>query len=154
MNSIMFVVTPLLTALIAGVLGLVAMEVVFWLIGRLGWAKADMILALGSLFTKSRDSGFHVGLIIHATSAIVFALLYTLGLMAIGFTALPNSLMLGLGAGVLHGIMVSLALVWVVSDHHPLEEFKDADFAIGLSHVVAHAAFGAVVGLVVGVSPV
>jgi hypothetical protein len=154
MNSIMFVVTPLLTALVAGVLGLVAMEVVFWLIGRMGWAKADMILALGSLITKSRDNGFRVGLFIHATSAIVFALLYTLGLMAVGFTELPNSLMLGLGVGVLHGIMVSLMLVWVVADHHPLEEFNDADLAIGLSHLVAHAAFGAVVGVVVGISPV
>lgn len=154
MNSIMFVVAPLLTALIAGVLGLVAMEVVFWLIGRLGWAKADMILALGSFITKSRENGFRVGLIIHVASAGFFALLYTLGFMAIGITALPNSLMLGLGVGVLHGLMVSLALVWVVADHHPLEEFNEADLAIGLSHVVAHAAFGAVVGLVVGVSPI
>jgi hypothetical protein len=150
MNSIMFVVAPLLTALVAGVLGLIAMEVVFWLTGRLGWAKADMILALGSLITKSRDNGFRVGLIVHVGSAVIFALLYTLGLMAIGYTRLPNSMMVGLGVGVLHGLMVSLMLVWVIADQHPLEEFKEADLAIGLSHVVAHAAFGAMVGLVVG----
>ncbi len=152
MNSIMFVVAPLLTALIAGVLGLIAMEVVFWLTGRLGWAKVDMILALGSLITKSRDNGFRVGFIIHVGSAVIFALLYTLGLMAIGYTRLPNSMMVGLGVGVLHGLMVSLMLVWVIADQHPLEEFKEADLAIGLSHVAAHAAFGAMVGLVVGVA--
>lgn len=148
MNSLMFVVT----VLIAGGLGLVAMEIVFWLIGRVGWAKADMILALGSLITKSRENGFRVGLAIHTASAVVFALLYTLGLMAIGYTTLPNSLMVGLGVGVLHGLIVSLMLVWVIADQHPLEEFKEADLAIGLSHVVAHAAFGAVVGLVVGMA--
>lgn len=152
MNSIMFVVAPLVTAMIAGILGLIAMEVVFWLIGRLGWAKADMILALGSLITKSRDNGFRVGMIIHVASAVIFALLYTLGLMAIGYTRFPNSMMVGLGVGVLHGLMVSLMLVWVIADQHPLEEFKEADLAIGLSHIVAHAAFGAVVGLVVGVA--
>jgi len=150
MNSMMFVAT----VLIAGGLGLVAMEIVFWLIGRLGWAKADMILALGSLITKSRENGFRVGMVIHAASAVVFALLYTLGLMAIGYTRLPNSLMVGLGVGVLHGLIVSLMLVWVIADQHPLEEFKEADLAIGLSHVVAHAAFGAVVGLVVGVTAI
>lgn len=148
MNSILFVAT----VVAAGALGLGAMEIVFWLIGRLGWAKADMILALGSLITKSRENGFRVGLAIHGASAVVFALLYTLGLMAIGYTALPNSLMVGLGVGVLHGLVVSLMLVWVIADQHPLEEFKEADLAIGLSHVVAHAAFGAVVGLVVGVA--
>ena len=49
-------VSFLLTALVAGVLGGVAMEGVLWLIGRGGWAKADMIVALGSMFTKSRES--------------------------------------------------------------------------------------------------
>src|SRR5688572_484870 len=39
-------ITFILTALVAGILGGAVMEGVLWLIGRSGWAKADMIVAL------------------------------------------------------------------------------------------------------------
>ena len=152
MNA-MFLVQYLGTALVAGALGGLAMEAAMWLIGRGGRIKGDMILALGSLITKSRDNAYRVGLIVHATAAFGFALVYVLLMVTLGYTGLPNSLMLGLAAGTLHGIIVSLMLVWVVSDQHPLEEFKDADLMVGLSHMAAHVVYGAVVGLVVGLSP-
>ena len=90
---------------------------------------------------------------IHVTAALGFALAYTLVMLALGFTHLPTSLMLGLGCGVIHGLLVSLMLVWVVADHHPLEEFKEADLLVGLTHLAGHVAYGAVVGLVIGLSP-
>ncbi|HYC71585.1 MAG TPA: hypothetical protein VEB66_10290 [Opitutaceae bacterium] len=152
MNA-MFVVNYLLTSLVAGVIGGMAMEGAMWLIARAGLAKGDMILALGSLVTKTRDNAYRVGLVVHATAAIGFALVYTLLLVILGYTALPMSLMVGLGVGTLHGIVVSLMLVWVVSDQHPLEEFKDADLLVGISHVAGHVAYGGAVGLVVGISP-
>jgi hypothetical protein len=145
--------TFLLTALAAGVLGGLAMEGVLWLLGAAGWAKADMIVALGSMVTKTRENAWRVGAIIHAISAIGFAVVYTMLMFTLGYTAMPISMMLGFGVGVLHGIVVSLGLVWVVAERHPLEEFNDATFAIGLGHVLAHVAFGGVVGLVVGISP-
>jgi hypothetical protein len=149
----MFLVQYLATALVAGVLGGLAMEVAMWLIARGGHIKGDMILALGSLITKSRENAYRVGLIVHATAAFGFALVYTLLMVTLGYTDLPNALMLGLGAGTLHGIIVSLMLVWVVSDQHPLEEFKEADLLVGLSHMAGHVAYGGVIGLVVGLSP-
>ncbi len=152
MNA-MFIVNYLLTSLAAGVLGGLAMEGAMWLIAKAGLAKGDMILALGSLLTKSRDNARRVGLVIHATAAIGFGLVYTLLMVTLGYTAMPISLMLGLGVGVLHGLLVSLMLVWVVADQHPLEEFKEADLLVGLSHLAGHVAYGAVVGLVVGISP-
>jgi hypothetical protein len=48
---------------------------------------------------------------------------------------------------------MSLILVWVVSDTHPVEEFRRASLAVGLSHLAGHVAYGAVVGLAVGLSP-
>ena len=129
------------------------MEFVMWLIARAGLAKGDMILALGSLLSKSRENAYRIGLVIHVTASIGFALVYALLLVTLGYTRLPLALMLGLGVGVLHGLLVSLMLVWVVSDRHPLEEFKDADLLVGLSHFAGHVAYGAVVGLVVGLSP-
>lgn len=120
MDMVWFLVRYLGTALVAGVLGGLAMELVMWLIARAGLARGgDMILALGSLLTKSRDNAYRVGLVIHATAAIGFALVYTLLCVVLGYTGLPQSLTLGLGAGVLHGLVVSLMLVWVVADRHP-----------------------------------
>lgn len=153
MNLAMFLVNYLGTALVAGVLGGLAMEGVMWLIAKAGLARGDMILALGSLLTKSRDNAYRVGLVVHATAAIGFALVYTLLMVTLGYTDMPLSLMLGLGVGVMHGLLVSLMLVWVVADQHPLEEFKEADLLVGLSHVAGHVAYGAVVGVVVGLSP-
>lgn len=149
----MFIVKYLSVSLIAGVLGGLAMQVAMWLVSRGGLAKGDMILALGSLITKSRHNAYRVGFIVHGTAAIGFALVYTLLMVTLGYTHMPLSLVIGLGVGVGHGLIVSLMLVWVVSDHHPLEEFKDADLVVGLSHFVGHVAYGGVVGLVVGCLP-
>jgi hypothetical protein len=149
----MFLVKYLSTSLLAGVLGGLAMQVAMWLISRAGLAKGDMILALGSLITKSRDNAYRVGFVVHATAAIGFGLVYTLLMVTLGYTTLPHSLMLGLAVGIGHGILVSLMLVWVVSDQHPLAEFKEADLLVGLTHFVGHVAYGAVVGFIVGVMP-
>lgn len=149
--------TPLsvyvLTALTAGVCGGAAMEGVLWLIGRGGWARADMLVALGSLVTRTRANAWRVGAVLHLVSAIGFAMGYTLLLLWLGFTRMPVAMMLGLGLGIAHGLIVSLMLVWVVAERHPLEEFNEASLAIGLAHLVAHVVFGGVVGLVIGVSP-
>ena len=153
MNLTMFLLKYLGTSLVAGLLGGAAMELVMWLISRAGLAKGDMILALGSLLSKSRDNAYRIGLVIHVTAAVGFALVYTLLMVTLGYTGLPLSLMLGLGVGVLHGLLVSLMLVWVVADRHPLEEFKDADLLVGLSHLAGHVAYGGMVGLIVGLSP-
>ena len=153
MSTTMFLLKYLLTSFVAGVLGGLAMELAMWLICRAGLAKGDMILALGSLLTKTRDNAYRVGLIVHVTAAMGFALVYTLLMVTLGYTHLPVSLMLGLGVGVMHGLLVSLMLVWVVADRHPLEEFKEADLLVGLSHMVGHVAYGAIIGLVVGLSP-
>ncbi|HEY4248405.1 MAG TPA: hypothetical protein VGM64_16275 [Lacunisphaera sp.] len=149
----MFLVKYLSTSLVAGVLGGVAMEVVMWLISRAGLAKGDMILALGSLITKSRDNAYRVGFIVHAIAAIGFGLVYTLLMITLGSTHLPQSLMIGLAVGVGHGLLVSLGLVWVVSDQHPLAEFKEADLLVGLTHFAGHVAYGGIVGFVVGILP-
>lgn len=149
----MFLIKYLATSLVAGLLGGLAMELVMWLISRAGLARGDMILALGSLLTKSRENAYRTGLYIHVTAAMGFALVYTLLLVTLGYTQLPFSLMIGLGVGALHGLIVSLMLVWIVADKHPLAEFKDADLLVGLSHFAGHVAYGGVVGFVVGLMP-
>ncbi len=142
----------LLTVCIAGILAGAAMEFVLRVVGTLGWAKANMIVALGSLLTRSRESAWRVGAIVHVVAAIAFAVLYTLLMIRLGYTQLPSSLALGAIVGFWHGLIVSLGLVWIVAERHPLEDFNEAGLAIGLSHLLGHVAYGAVVGLVVGAS--
>jgi len=142
----------LLTALVAGILGTAVMEFVMWLTSRTGPARGSMIVALGSLITGSRARAFQVGALVHFLAGVGFAVLYVWGMHACGFIHFPATLAIGVGFGIVHGMMVSLLLVWVVADHHPLEEFKEADLAIGLNHFVGHIAYGATVGLVVGLS--
>jgi uncharacterized membrane protein YagU involved in acid resistance len=146
-------ITFLLTALGAGILGGIAMEGVLWLLGRGGWAKADMVVALGSMFTKSRDTAWRVGALLHMVAAMGFALAYTILMQALGLTQMPWSAAFGAGVGFLHGLIVSLGLVWVVAEQHPLEEFNEAGMAIGLSHILGHVVYGVIVGFVVGISP-
>lgn len=142
------------TALVAGIFGGGALDVTMWLISRAGLARGNMITALGGLVTGSRAQAVKVGVLIHVASAIVFAAAYTWVMVATGTTALPDSLAIGLGIGFGHGMIVSLMLVWVVAERHPLEEFRGADLMIGLSHLAGHVAFGGIVGLVVGFSPI
>ena len=143
----------LATSLAAGLIGGAAMEFVMWSITRSGWAKADMLVALGSLVTGTRDNAWRVGAIIHASSACVFGMIYTLILLSIEMTGMPQAMMIGLGMGFVHGMLVSLILVWVVADNHPLEEFASASFAVGVAHLAGHVAFGGLVGFIVGVLP-
>ena len=119
MTTNSFLVTYLLTALVAAVLGGVAMELVMWIIAKAGLAKGDMILALGSLLTKRRENAYRVGFIVHTSAALGFALLYTLLLVTLHVSDMPQSMMLGLGVGVLQGILVSLMLIWIVAEQHP-----------------------------------
>jgi len=135
----------------AGILGGSAMIATMWIATRAEWERFNMIVALGSLFTRERKNAFRVGIIVHALSAIVFAALYSIAMWKFGFAHFPVAIFACTGIGIIHGMVVSLLLVWVIADQHPLEEFKEADLVIGLVHFAGHVAFGAVVGLVIGV---
>jgi hypothetical protein len=153
MNSMTLILNYVLTSLVAGVLGGTAMLVVMSLMTQAGLARGNMIVALGGIVTRSRDSAFRVGLMLHTLSAVGFAMVYAMLMLWLGATGMPKALFIGVGAGFFHGLIVSLMLVWVVAEGHPFEEYNDAGLAVGLSHLIGHVAYGIVVGLVVGISP-
>jgi hypothetical protein len=144
----------IVVSLIGGILGGLAMEAVLRLISRAEWARCDMIVALGSLLTKSRENAFRTGAIVHLVSAVVFAFLYCFAIVKFGLAYFPAAFFAGLGIGLIHGFIVSLALGWVVAEQHPLEEFREASLAVCVAHLAAHAAYGAVVGLTIALSGV
>ena len=151
MNPVLLILGFLLTSILAGILGACAMIGVMHLITQAEWAKANMLVALGSLITRSRENAHRAGIIAHLVAAVIFASLYNLAMMQFGLTHMPGALFTGAFLGVLHGIIMSLALVWVVCESHPLEEFQSASFAVGVAHLAGHVAYGAVVGLVIGI---
>jgi hypothetical protein len=153
MSTTTLILTYLGTALVAGVLGGSAMLLAMGLMTRAGLAKGNMIVALGGLVTRSRENAFRVGMMLHTISAVGFAMVYAMLMLWLGGSALPTALMLGLGVGFFHGLIVSLMLVWVVAEGHPFDEYNEAGLAVGLSHLLGHVVYGAVVGIVVGVSP-
>jgi hypothetical protein len=153
MNSMAMILNYLLTSIVAGVLGGSAMLFAMWLMTRGGLARGNMVVALGGMVTRSRDSALRVGLILHTLSAIGFAMVYAMAMLWLGVTGMPLALVIGVGAGFFHGLIVSLMLVWVVAEGHPFEEYNEAGLAVGVSHLFGHVVYGAVVGLVIGISP-
>jgi hypothetical protein len=140
------------TAVVAGTLGCCAMIGVMKLITRAEWARYDMIVAVGSMVTRTREGARRVGSVIHVISAAVFALLYTVLMWNFGLAHFPIAFFTGIAFGIVHGIVVSLMLVWIVAEQHPLAEFQEAGLAVGLVHFAGHVAYGAVVGLVIGIA--
>jgi hypothetical protein len=152
MNAVYLIVRFLGCSVVAGVLGALAMTVVIRLIARAKWARGDMVVAVGSLLTRSRESARLVGGILHALSGVGFAMVYTVAMMALNLARFPVAVYAGIGFGVFHGMVVGLTLCWIVADQHPLDEFKEAGLAVGVSHLAGHVAYGLVVGVVIGFS--
>jgi hypothetical protein len=153
MNPVQVVTTYLIVAVIAGMAGGAAMAGTMMVMGRSDGPRRSMIMAVGSLLTRSRENARLVGALLHGISAIGFGLLYTVLLMAFGLTDWPGGLFGGMGLGTFHGMVVSLALVWVIADQHPLEEYRETGPMVFLQHLAGHLAYGVVVGIVVAVSP-
>jgi hypothetical protein len=92
-----------------------------------------------------------VGIVIHFVSGIFFAFLYSLAITAFNV----HNVLLTTGSGVLigfiHGGVVGFLLVTAVAEHHPLPQFKKAEFSVGVAHWIGHVVFGLLVGLIAGV---
>jgi hypothetical protein len=153
MNAVTLIVTFLFYSALAGLLGALAMTGTMRLIARTQWARGDMVIAVGSLLTKSKENALMVGVIMHGISAIGFGVIYTLILMGLHLNHWPMGFFAGVFFGVFHGLIVSLTLCWVVSDQHPLEEYRRVSVSVAVSHFIGHIVFGGVVGLVIAFAP-
>jgi hypothetical protein len=64
--------------------------------------------------------------------------------------AVSAQLVMGAALGLFHGAAMSFILLAVVSDKHPVAEFRAVGFEVAAAHVVGHVAYGAGVGLACG----
>ncbi|HSR17023.1 MAG TPA: hypothetical protein VLM39_02930 [Ignavibacteriaceae bacterium] len=138
------------TAVVAGLIGTGGMVMALRAITKSGWANADMVRALGSLFTHTIDNSFGIGIVVHFTSGIIFAFLYCLAITAFNVHNVLLTTASGVLIGFIHGGVVGFLLVTAVAEHHPLPQFKKAEFSVGVAHWIGHVVYGFLVGFVYG----
>ncbi|MET0262176.1 MAG: hypothetical protein ABW223_04710 [Rariglobus sp.] len=153
MNTMTVTPDAILYAIIAGLVGAGVMWVAMRFIERAGPPTGGMVVAVGSLLTRSREKALLTGVSVYLLAAVIFGVIYTLLMVRLTLTGWPQALFTGAGFGFFHGLVVSLGLTWIVSDNHPLTEFRKATPLVFLSHFAGHVVFGATVGLVVAISP-
>ncbi len=141
----------LVEVLLAGIAATACMSLCLYSIHWSGFANGDMVRALGSLVTRSDENSLPIGWLIHFTAGSVFAVLYTQAWQMTGFTSAELEWLIFTLFGLFHGIVVSLLLVIVVAEHHPLERFREAGFRVGVTHVAAHVVYGLVLGIAVSI---
>lgn len=144
----MVILIPLLAGFVATAFMCFFMEI----LTRARFANADMVRAVGSLFTKSYENSLIPGLIVQFGFGIVFGFIYFAILSVFTSGSVLSGMTAGLVMGFFHGMVVSLALVIAVAEHHPLEQFQNAGLTVAASHLGGHIIYGFVVGLIFGIS--
>ena len=141
----------ILVIILSGILGTSGMSLVMWLITRSGLANADMIRAIGSIYTRSYGNAFIPGIVIHFTAGIVIAFFYAAFLSLFSLSSVGSYIGIGAMVGVFHGLVVSFLLVVLVAEHHPLEQFRKGGSEVAVAHLVGHIIYGLIVGAVIGI---
>ncbi len=141
---------PILQTILAGVIATAVMTASLYAIHWKGFAEADMLRALGSIFTRSESNALPYGMALHFVSGIVFAFLYVIVWSTLPLSEPIHYVLLGLVTGFAHGLVVSFMLVILVAEHHPLPRFQNAGIGVALAHLAAHVVYGLLVGVVAG----
>ncbi|MEO8398821.1 MAG: hypothetical protein ABI550_03290 [Ignavibacteriaceae bacterium] len=139
-------------SIVAGIIGTTGMTLFLYVVTKSDVANADMVKAIGSLFTKSLQSATGVGLVIHFISGIIFAFFYILAISAFQVQGFLSNVGAGLLIGFIHGAVVSFLLVASVAEHHPLPQFQKAGFSVAAAHWIAHLIYGLLIGIVIGMT--
>jgi hypothetical protein len=153
MDGLTFNAQFVLYSILAGLAGAAAMTLVLGLFGKVGWTRANLVVALGQLFSQNRNTALLIGATIHAVAGAIFAMVYTLIFALFHLQTATAIIFVGLGVGWAHGIVASLIFVVSTVLGNPEGEMKKVQFAGGPAYMVSHMVFGFVVGVVIGISP-
>jgi len=133
--------------LLVGIVATACMSLCLYLIHWSGFANGDMVRALGCLATRRYENPLPVGWMIHFSAGAFFSVIYAQALEMTGFPASILGVLICVVFGLFHGSVVSLLLVVIVAEHHPLERFQQAGLPVAITHVAAHVVCGLVLGL-------
>ena len=133
--------------ILAGFLGSAGITLVMWAFNKSDWTNADMVRAVGGLFTRKYENALQVGLVMHFSAGIIISGLYLHVLSLLSFENLIAYLLIGGVIGFVHGFIFSFVMV-IFAEHHPLPQFKEADFEVAIAHIAGHVVYGLIIGTV------
>lgn len=132
---------------LVGVVATACMSLSLYLIHWSGFANGDMVRALGSLVTRRYENSLPIGWMIHFLAGAFFSVVYAQALEMTGFPASTLAVPICVIFAVFHGSVVSLLLVVIIAEHHPLERFQRAGLRVAITHIAAHVVYGLVLGI-------
>ena len=135
---------------LGGLIGALVMNVFMLVVSRWFSERVDMTKAVGSLLTGNLEKARATGTLVHCVSGFVFGVVYLILFDLTQLTDISHLILLGAGIGFVHGLVVSYGLMFVVSERHPIEQYRTATIETGLLHLIGHVLFGLTVGLVAG----
>jgi len=154
-------------AIVGGLLGTVVLTTVLRTASEVGWTRMDLPFLLGTAVTSDRVKAKAAGYVLHFAFGIVFALAYAAVFAVIG----RSGFVLGALLGLVHGLFAGTALVGVLlpvvhprmgtgfdaAGSSPLLEppgfmLRNYGGQTPLATLVAHVAYGAIVGGIVGLA--
>lgn len=150
MEHRVLIVQFLIVTCAAGLFGAACMAGLMKLLSRKGLVNTDMIVAVGSIFTKSLDSAGLVGGLLHAISGVIFAMVYALVMSLFGVHGLLTTIAVSGGMGAVHGFIMCFIMVASVAEHHPIPQFREAGMGVAVAHLLGHVMYGLGVGLILG----
>ena len=134
----------------SGLIGAFAMNLFMRAVANKLGKRGDMVRALGSFFSRDKESAANIGTAIHCAAGVSFGIVYLTIIYLINFLSFPQAIFLGLGFGFFHGMVTSFILMFYASERHPDESFRKATIEEGALHLFGHMLYGIVVGLIGG----
>ncbi|MCX6126298.1 MAG: hypothetical protein NTV34_16315 [Proteobacteria bacterium] len=142
--------SPILEVLLIGVAATLAMTGVLAGLHGSSLNTADMIRALGSIFTRNQVFSFTAGMFAYTIMGCLSAFLYVAVWSTFDFAGVYQLTALGAVIGLAQGIFLSFLLIVFVAEHHKLARFRKMGFGVAVAFLVAYVVYGAVVGWGVG----
>lgn len=133
--------------LLVGIVATACMSLCLYLMHWSGSANGDMVRALGSLVTRRDENSLPIGWVIHFSAGAAFSVIYAQALEMTGFPVATLGVLICGVFALFHGSVVSLLLVVVIAEHHPLERFQQAGLRVAIVHIAAHLVYGLVLGV-------
>lgn len=144
----MFVYIPII--ILSGFIATAVMAFFMDQISKNNITNANMVRAIGTIFTKDSGNGHSLGLKLHFVAGIIIAFVYAALITLFTPSSFYSYVGLGTMVGFFHGFAFSFLLVIAVAEHHPMEEFRDAGFDVALAHLAGHVLYGLILGMVFG----
>lgn len=139
----------ILMPVVGGFIATAGMTLFLWAVNKSGKTNADMVRAVGSLFTKSYHNALSIGLVVHFINGIIIAAIYFHILSLLSSSNLAFDILVGGIMGFAQGFVVGLAIIRFAY-RHPVEAFQSADYQVATAHIVAHVIYGLLIGTIFG----